>query len=122
MTKQEFIARQKALVARGRKWGIAWCVLFLVLTLGGIAVGDYLDSDTTPACFRIGFGVAFFAFLLGTVPWLLWFFKNQQRQFGLLCPSCGKALGAMGAIVIASGNCGHCGERVLSETSKPPLP
>jgi hypothetical protein len=43
-----------------------------------------------------------------------WVTKRRIRVLNLLCPSCGKPLGGrMGQIVIATGNCCHCGAKVV---------
>jgi len=58
------------------------------------------------------------------IPLLLWWLlslifiaqstKKRVRSLNLLCPHCSKPLaGRMGQIVIATGNCCHCGAKVL---------
>jgi len=51
----------------------------------------------------------FFIMIVGHKLVLGYTFKHH----GLSCPACGKPLGGVEAIVIATGNCGNCGERIL---------
>jgi hypothetical protein len=41
--------------------------------------------------------------------------RRIERQLGIPCPHCGKALANHQAIVIASRNCPCCGKRVIQE-------
>jgi DNA-directed RNA polymerase subunit RPC12/RpoP len=43
--------------------------------------------------------------------------RRVERQAGIACPHCAKALANHKAIVIASRNCPHCGGRVIEDQS-----
>jgi hypothetical protein len=47
---------------------------------------------------------------------LLWIHERRiKRDSRLRCPHCGKLLAGMERLVVATRNCGHCGNRVLTE-------
>jgi endogenous inhibitor of DNA gyrase (YacG/DUF329 family) len=46
---------------------------------------------------------------------IVWLTGRVERQFGIPCPHCAKALAAHNAIVIASRNCPYCGKRVIDD-------
>jgi hypothetical protein len=55
----------------------------------------------------------FFAYLLG-MPflWNRLLYGKADPRF-LKCPVCGRSLGPISQIVIATGTCGHCGSHIL---------
>lgn len=53
------------------------------------------------------------------VPLMLYGFSQADRAYrkfpGLVCPHCGGNLSRAKSVVIATGNCPHCGRRVLHD-------
>lgn len=101
----------------GRKWSIGFSVMLFAVALGNIPLAGIMDRLKPAIWIQVLYGLAFFGFLLGCIPLLAWITKRQQKQFGMICPNCGKPLvGVSSQIVVATGNCGRCGERVFTET------
>lgn len=116
MTKQEFISSQEAMTRCSNKRAIIWVVAFFGALIGGGALIDQIEKRGSPAWASAVFLIGMLVVVFGSIGLLMWFVKREQRRFGLLCPSCGKPLvGVCSQIAIATGNCGHCGERVFSE-------
>jgi hypothetical protein len=117
MTKQEFIAKQREMTRGANKRSAIWIVFFFGGLVGCAALSGYIDRH--PEEYRwIGaaVGIGLFAFLIANSALMLWFGVRQQRRFGHRCPHCNKALvGFSVQIAIATGNCGHCGERVFND-------
>jgi hypothetical protein len=112
MTKQELISRQKAMTRRI----LVVLIVFFGLLLANVPLGIFMDIKKPATWIQVLYGAAFFGFLIGSVLLSIWLQKRELRRFGLHCPSCGKPLiGIIGQIAVATGACGHCGERVLSD-------
>jgi hypothetical protein len=114
MKKQEFIRNYRAM---DRRCGW-WAGIVLVLTFGFALTNLFLtlgrDRNEPATTLQIVFTILFFACLIGNLPILIWVARRDRKRFRLECPKCGKPLtGVGGRIAIASGACGHCGERVF---------
>jgi DNA-directed RNA polymerase subunit RPC12/RpoP len=100
MSKQEFIERQQRMNSVWR----AWVLLYMLGTMAFIAIFVILEAFPLIV-------VPLFA-----IPFLFWVIARNEKQIGIRCPHCGKSLWAKNSqIVIATGNCGHCGERILND-------
>jgi hypothetical protein len=116
MTKQEFITTHQAMTRSSNRWATAFLVVFFGILLANIPVAGFIDRTKPATWIQVLYGSALFGFLLGNVPLMIWFGRRQRRRFGLQCPSCRKPMvGVIGQIAVASGACGHCGERVFSD-------
>jgi hypothetical protein len=117
MTKQDFISRHKAWKQSTGKIGAIGVVCFFGI-LGVIAfVDSYLQHHGWSTRIDSILGLIAIVLLLGLLPLVFWFQKHQQKRFGVICPSCGKPLvGRNGNVVIATGNCGSCGEKVYDKS------
>lgn len=51
------------------------------------------------------------------VIWLRWGSRRMDRS--LRCPHCAEALVEVCGVVLATGNCGHCGRRVMTQAPAP---
>ena len=113
MTKQDFITKQREMSRRSNKRGAIWTVFFFAALLGGVALSSYIERhEEEYRWIGAALGIGLFAFLIGNMVLLAWFGVRQQRRFGHRCPACNKALiGVLAQVAIASGCCGHCGER-----------
>ena len=97
-----------------------WSVLFLVILFGFLTIGILLpkimDAEKPSIWIHVFYGVIIFGVPIGNLVLIFWFLKHQPRKFGLQCPSCSKPLtGITGQIAVATGFCGHCGERVVCD-------
>ena len=116
MTKPEFISRQKAMTKSSNKWTAGFLVVFFGVLLANIPLAGFMDREKPASWVQIVYGFTLFGFLIGNIPLMLWFVKRQQTRFGVRCPSCGKPLVGLSAqVVVATGNCGQCGERIFNE-------
>lgn len=121
-TKEEFIRKQKAMASSSNKWSVGFLVVFFGILLANIPLAKFidhhkLDHQKTVIWIQALYSVGFFGFLIGNVPLMIWFRKRQQRRFGVQCPNCGAPLVDVSAqIVIATGNCGHCGAQILHDS------
>jgi hypothetical protein len=116
MTKQEFISKQQAMTRSSNRWAAAFLVVFFGILLANLSLSSFMDRTKPTTWIQVLYGVAFFGFLLGNIPLMIWFGKRQQRRFGLQCPNCRKPLVRVtGQVAVATGACGHCGERVFSD-------
>lgn len=99
-----------------KKWEAGFLVVFFSVLFANLPMAEFMDREKPATWIQVLYGVAFFGFIFGNLPLLAWFYKRQQRRFQVTCPNCDKPLtGVSGQIVVATGNCGHCGERVLSD-------
>ncbi len=94
--------------------------IFLVVYISGIIV-CFLPAAkkmNVHPFYAFAWFVLFFAYLLG-MPFL-WnriLYGKPDPQF-LKCPACNKRLGRMSQLVIATGKCGRCGARILTDCEK----
>ena len=120
MSIQEFRAGSSAYVKR-----VVVVVVLTVLTMiaGFAVVGTFRDSLL--AFYRRHFSETVADSLLGAsapLPALLVLVAGlcfgelrARRDARLRCPHCGKTLMPVRFVVVATRNCGYCGERVLAE-------
>jgi hypothetical protein len=118
MTKQEFIARQRTMEAAANKRGLKWFLVFFVGMVSAIPASNFAEAHYDIAWLAPAVALGFLVLLVGSVGWMVAVLRRQQKQFGVTCPHCGKALISFcSAIAIASGNCGRCGEPVFEQSS-----
>jgi len=105
MTKDQFIVNQRAL----KRFGLTIGLLFIAgLALFGLW-GSHLPGGTSPL-FKVSFCIYLF---VGSIL-VVWLNFRRQKQLGACCPRCQKRFHENSArIVIATGKCGYCGERIL---------
>jgi ribosomal protein S27E len=117
-TKKEFIRKQKAMASSSNKWSVGSLVVFLGILLANVPLAKFIDHQKTVIWIQVLYSVGFFGFLIGNVPLMMWFRKRQQRRLGVQCPNCGAPLlvHVSAQIVIATGNCGHCGAQILHDS------
>jgi hypothetical protein len=125
MTAQDFVTRYKAMrSSRTRRMGIAaaagwaimlsgffWCRPLVTFLENRIPTDWAVSLNGYSALGIAGIGLLAFAF--------------AQRYFlkrdGVSCPNCHQPLfGVSGRMVLMTGNCGFCGERVLDAESVEP--
>ncbi len=117
MTKQDFIARRQAWRKNATKFALLDIVI--VFAFGGsvAVVKNYVLSHGGPAWIDGACAIGLIVMLACNALFVFRFLKRKQRDFGLVCPHCEKTLieqqGAQ--IVIATGNCIHCGEKLFDE-------
>jgi DNA-directed RNA polymerase subunit RPC12/RpoP len=114
ITKQAFINKQKSMIRSSNRWAVIFLVVFFGVLLANLSLAKSIDRAAIWT--QVFYAIVFFSVLIGTIPLVMWFQKRQQKRFSVQCSSCGRPLVDISAqIVIATGNCGHCGERVLHE-------
>lgn len=126
MSAQDFVTKYKAVVSgRTRRMGVyaaaGWAIMLsgfiwcrpLITFLEYRIPPDWAASLNGYSALG-GVGIVLLAFAFA----LRYFFKDD----GIPCPNCHQPLlGAAGRMVLMTGNCGFCGERVLDvEPVKPP--
>lgn len=91
-------------------------IVLVALPITLIAIPTGLDIDQTPQWLVITCSIIFAVlFMAGLLHWVKGI-KQRLRDFDLVCPTCSKEIDAqMMQIAIASGHCGHCGTRLVSE-------
>jgi len=105
MTRQEFLRRNVECKRRARISMFLFACVFIALFAG------VLFPTAGPGRFVSAFGIACLVGLCVSLVAVLWFCRNQARSAGVACPSCdGGLLGHPGKVVIATGNCPHCGK------------
>jgi hypothetical protein len=107
MSKQEFIAKQKALKYFGFTIAVLWLVGLGFLSLLGkvLSVGK---NQLYTTCSIV--------YILGGAALIVWLNIRRQSQLGCICPKCGKRFYKVSAEnVIATGKCGRCGETIINE-------
>jgi hypothetical protein len=116
MTKDDFIIQQRAAKGEEKRVTMIWMIVFFGVLFGNLPVAAWMDHHKEKILIHVIFGILFFGFLIGSIPILIFIGKRRIRKFGLVCPNCQKPLfQAMASIAIASGNCGHCGNKVFDE-------
>lgn len=120
MTKQEFIANQRAAKREETRFSAAWIAFFFSILIGNAFVGKWMDHHKPAWPIQVLFGCWLLGLLTANIVFLLWIAKRRARKFGLRCPHCDKPLTlTAGQIAVATGNCSHCGEAVFDS---PPVP
>jgi DNA-directed RNA polymerase subunit RPC12/RpoP len=119
MTKQEFVQLNAESVRKSRRRsliavGLGWAVLVAII-VGGVPLIKHLDQ----AGFfdRPEFLKRWFEGLFGCLLLALVVAASRVKQiFGVPCPNCGRRLfGISARLVVMTGNCAYCGEKVLNE-------
>jgi hypothetical protein len=117
MTKQEFISRYQGWRKSCRKASIP--ILTILCLAAIVSFGkDKIFEHGMPVWLDNVCALVFIALLAINAIFTVWFIRSQQRRFGLICPCCGKLLAGQQSsaqIVIATGNCVHCGEHIFNE-------
>jgi hypothetical protein len=114
MTKQDFISKKQAWAKSCRKYALILPCAFIYPAIRGFLIESGL-SRSLDNTFSTVIAVVFVANAI----FIIWYFPRSQRKFGLACPHCHKFLAGQQSsqIVIATGNCGHCGERIFDENT-----
>jgi transcription elongation factor Elf1 len=117
MTKSEFLERHQAFQRAGNRFAALWLPVFLGFLFVNIPISSWIERHANPTM-HLAYAIAMPCAFAGLIGWLVMFGMKQRRSHGLLCPSCGKAMtGVSAQITTATGNCSHCGVRVLSDQS-----
>ena len=111
-TKQEFISKQQALQTGEKKR-----VLITILLMFGpwVGVTPFLKNLNDQPWLEPVLPVAFLGWIFLVVVTISLNKKKLTKLSWRLCPHCHQTFNAQ--IAIASDNCGHCGEKVFSESS-----
>jgi hypothetical protein len=94
-----------------------WLILFFAALLGCIPLLDYIDQhEQEYGWIAWVFGIGILLFLFGNLALMALYSIRQQKRYGHRCPRCNNALiGFSVPLAIATGNCGRCGEPVLTD-------
>src|SRR5262249_41358097 len=114
MTLEQF--RSNLRVYQKYEWISAGCFMAGVVTMTG--VGSLVAQRVKEVGFDALSIVVLLAAFIGIVALMGYgavrYPNRRMRELGLLCPSCKKQLITFGSqVVIATGRCGYCGEKVL---------
>jgi hypothetical protein len=114
MTKQEFIHRNKAWKQSTGRIGAVGVICFFCILGIMAAIDNHQQRNGWSSKIDSLLGLLTFFLLVSLLPLVFWFQKRQLKRFGMICPNCGKPLvGRNGNVVVATGNCGSCGEAVF---------
>ncbi|MBI5775728.1 MAG: hypothetical protein HZA89_18580 [Verrucomicrobia bacterium] len=117
MTQDEFIQQAEDSRRREGRCGLLLMGVFLLMAVTGVPLVNYLDLEQ-PNAGKIIVLALYAIAIFGLARLSL----NQQLKFTLKCPHCSKMLAGYSVqIVVASGNCGHCGKQIISDGSHAPL-
>jgi hypothetical protein len=113
MTKTEFIKSFELY----QKSGKLFSYIYLAIVFGPLISACVLMESSNGVYHTMGtvLAVISIACLFISLPVLSLFTRRKSRQHGLDCPSCDKSIVAISHTVIASGNCGFCGEAILDK-------
>jgi hypothetical protein len=113
MKLEEFIRNRDRYRHRGAFGALAGLVLFMG-PLFLLAHFEQEHETWTKGSWR---ALTVFGVVVMVAVWpLVWVWSSRlATRFGLRCPHCRKEVVGMSSIVIATGNCGYCGGRVLDE-------
>jgi hypothetical protein len=113
MTKEEFISRQQSVEHYFTKLMLRLTAGFVVLVLCLIPLRIHLERDRWGR-FKIWLICFVYFIVVGSIVGSVC--KRRRKELGVLCPGCGKSFHrkADERIVIASGNCGHCGAKIIA--------
>ncbi|MHC5113045.1 MAG: hypothetical protein ACYTGP_01295 [Planctomycetota bacterium] len=128
MTRQEFITRAKRKTRIDALSFGSPLILIMLLTLTYVPCIDraealiaaHVSDVLAPPIAMLPVFLPVAGFLALVVP----MFKSVERTHGVPCPHCDRQLDApvYRGVVVATGNCPLCGERVLSEPDDPTTP
>ncbi len=108
MTKSDFISRQTALKSYVFKLALVY--------LAGLAGFMFWPEKKGPDGLDHIFVGCFFSYLFGGMIVFVWLQLRRRKQLGAFCPNCGKGFVKKSErLVIATGTCGGCGERILDD-------
>lgn len=119
-SRDEFVARLRSYAdaaPRFRPWRVLLGCLYFAPAFGYLALHElYLRPQLSHAWAEASTGL-FVLLVVAPGVYLAWRFmrwdEQRVRSLELLCPGCGQRLtGVLGAIAVASGRCGKCGQRV----------
>src|SRR6267154_3905894 len=116
MTKQEYIAGQQTMTRVVKKHGRVFTITFFGACVALIPLSIYTDSDKAVPWVSAVCVIGIMILLLLSAGLAQRFLKRQQSLFGIQCRHCSKQiLLSHSQIVIATGNCGFCGEKLFDE-------
>jgi DNA-directed RNA polymerase subunit RPC12/RpoP len=116
MTKQELITRQQVWKRKAGLESAGWVVIVFALLAGFVQLKNHVEARFHASWVDPVFAISFFVILGGNLLFVVWFGKRQFKRYGVACPHCGGPLaGRSGEVVVATGNCGRCGERILDD-------
>ena len=112
ISKQEYLQRQESYERQSNKESrFSLAAIFLVFAISWPIV-VHLDKPVMRGSW-VGWlwFSCFYLFFVCMAVVLIWLNKRNLKQHGLLCSFCSKPLKR--AIVVTTGRCGHCGERIV---------
>lgn len=116
MTREEFIT--KSLRAQKLLSWAAWA--WMAWFIGVMGLVTFLlphEYRSKPVFQDWRLAVGSLGHLIVSVVLLFWGIGLLSRRYGVTCPGCGKVI-ISSQVVIASANCGHCGDRVLENDNR----
>ena len=121
LSLSELIQRREECAKLESRASLIWVVCFFAILIGNVFLAKRVESlnTTHPRIEVIGI-IGLFAFLILNLVFLIQTTKSRLRSLGLQCPSCNAPLHRNKLpVVIATGNCGGCGAKLLHD--QPPM-
>ncbi len=115
MTKQEFIAKQQAVKAGEIKRTLIGGLILFGPLVSVIFISNYIKSQYNQLWLESVLNVVVLGWLVLCWVMMLLYAIKQTKKSWRLCPHCHRMFNP--SLAIASNNCGHCGEKVFSESS-----
>ena len=114
MSKQEFIQRVRSFRNRSAVAGLGILALMIGSLALGVRVADgFKDS---PGIRLTLLGISIFLFL-ASAPAMVIYMVRLEKRMGLTCQHCRKGIAGISTVVVATNNCGYCGEAVFNKTA-----
>ena len=117
LSLSELIQRRDECAKVESRFTLISTLFFFTILISNVFLAKRVESlkATHPWMEVIGI-IGFFAFLILNFVFLIRTTKSRMKSFGLQCPSCDAPLSrASIPLVIATGNCGGCGAKLLHD-------
>ncbi|MES2706911.1 MAG: hypothetical protein V4726_09950 [Verrucomicrobiota bacterium] len=117
----ELIRRRDEHLKLERRVSIIWNLCFFTILISNVFFAGHIDRlKPSRPWIPVAYLIGFFAFLILNLVFVIRSLRNRTRSFGLQCPSCGILLDRRALpIVVATGNCGACGAKLLQDQPPP---
>jgi uncharacterized membrane protein len=117
LSLSELIQRRDECAKVESRFALIWTIFFFAVLFSNVFLAKRVESlkANHPWVEVIGI-IGLFTFLILNAVFLIRSMKSRLKSFGLHCPSCDALLSrASIPLVIATGNCGGCGAKLLHD-------
>ena len=117
LSLSELIQRREECAKLEFRVSLIWIICFITILIANVFLAKRVESlKATHPWVEVICIIGLFAFLILNLVFLIRATKSRLKSFGLQCPSCDAPLHrASLPVVIATGNCGGCGAKLLHD-------